>query len=726
MRCLILLFSLLLFFEKGFAQPTLRLNSEVQKIDLIPFIKILNHDADTTDIKSVFKSDNFIPIKNAAIQFNAPVHWLKFKLLNELPTDQEYHLSVPFTDYISFFSSTNDELAFLMEKTGDKVPLTERSNPIGKMVFIKFTVPSGKEKTYFLKLESASAISQQFKPFALSTIKLYSEEGFEENFETVRLYQALFYGAILIMLFYNFFIYLSLRDKSYLYYVIFIFFLIVFLAADDGILAEIFFQQKPRWDLYIRFISTPLLIISFLLFSKSYLQCKTFLPQAETGIRILIGTLILIILIMVTGNWHLGRSMAIIGTVFCFLTIFTLAIRTVGKGYTPGRYFLYANLLLLVGGIIFALQRYMVVAQNPITQFSIQISATLQVALFSLGLADRINLIKKDLLNKTLENERLERQKEVELKQIIEEKNLELEHKVKVRTAEVIEQKEEIEVQNENLELYNVQLEQAKTLIEAQNKELSSVNNWLEAEVSDRTRKLKLTNEELQNSNKELDNFIYKTAHDIRGPLARLMGLCNVALLDVKDEKALQYFQMLDSNALELNTIILRLSTIYKISHHKIEYQEIFLKPLVIEIIEANKSHPNFKSIDFNILISDTLTLNSDPVLLKLMLENLINNSIKYIDCFKTEQSFITISERITEDVVELSVIDNGIGIKQEETRNLFEMFSPAADVHKTPGLGLYIVKISAAKLNGSISLIREDDELNTHFMLKLPSVSAC
>lgn len=706
------------------SQSTLRLNNDSDNINLLPYLEIYRTNSDSFFIKDIIKTSaepNFEPLTEASINYDLSVHWIKFKLFNEQSKDREYNISVTFTDYISFYSTTNDGKPYLIEKTGDKVVLSERSNPIGKMVFLKFSVPSGKKRTYYLKLASNSAISQQFKPFALSAVRLYSAEGFKRNFETVRIYQALFYGAIIIMLIYNFFIFISLKDKSYLYYVNFIFFLIVFLAADDGFLAEIFFDQYPRWDLYIRFVTTPLLIISFLLFSNSFLQCKTFLPQAETGIRILIALLFLIIIIMVTGNWKLGRSMAIIATIFSFITIITLSIRTIKKGYKPARYFLYANLLLLVGGMIFAIQRYVIVAQNPLTQFSIQISAALQVALFSLGLADRINLIKKDLLDKTLENERLERQKEIELKNLIEEKNLELEYKVKIRTAEVIEQKEEIEVQNESLELYTSELEKAQSLIEAQNKELSSVNNWLEVEVSDRTNQLELSNEELQNAIKELDNFVYKTAHDIRGPLARLMGLCNVALLDVTDKNALTYLKLLDTNAQELNTILSRLSTIYKINNHEIENEAINLKNLVEEIIDTNKRHPNFSFISFNDLLPDSNFVNCDLTLLKLILDNLIENSIKYADPGKEHNSFITIYAQVIDQNIEINIIDNGIGINKEQRPSLFEMFSPAADVHKTPGLGLYMVKISAEKLNGNISLNENMKSKHTHFVLRLP-----
>ena len=722
MRRTLITFFFLPMALSGYTQNVLRLTAASKNVDLRPFLEILTDTTGNLTFDQVVKSSpgEFKSIQQGQIDYKAPVHWLKFTLFNEFPSERTFNLTVTFTDYASLFGEVEGR-GYLIEKSGDLVDLSQRSRGVGKLVVMKVKVPEGRPQTYYLKLESKTGLSQQFKPFALGAIRLYSNAGYTSRFETVRIYSALFYGALIIMLLYNFFIYLSLKDKSYLYYVFFIFFLLIFLLADDGILAELFFYNDLRTDLYIRFLSPPVLVICFLVFSRSFLKSDDFLPKTRVIHRLLIGGLMLVVFFMLTGQWYWGRSLSIITTVISFVFILGSGLGVLKKGYGPARYFLAANLLLLLGGMVFALQRFSVVSQNPLTQYSIQISAALQVALFSLGLADRINLIRKELTEKTLENERLERQKEAELIRMTEEKNQELEHRVHLRTIEVVEQKEEIEAQKEFLVQYNEELEKAQMVIKNQNEELSTMNSWLEAQVKDRTKKLKLSNEELQNALAELDNFIYKTAHDIRGPLARLMGLCNVALLDVTDEKAKSYFTLLDKNASHLNIILSRLSIIHKINNLETDLQLIDFKAVITNVLKDNELQPGFEALLIETDIQEGILFYADPYLVKLILGNLIENAIKYADSGEKTHSFVKIKIRKVRRFIEIDVIDNGIGIKESEIPCIFEMFSKAADVHQSAGLGLYMVKISVKKLKGSIEVKKDPVNHYTHFFLRFP-----
>ncbi|NJM25719.1 MAG: sensor histidine kinase [Bacteroidia bacterium] len=131
----------------------------------------------------------------------------------------------------------------------------------------------------------------------------------------------------------------------------------------------------------------------------------------------------------------------------------------------------------------------------------------------------------------------------------------------------------------------NLALSDAKSTIEDQNKELTRLNQGLNKIVDERTVELKVANEALTRVNDELDNFIYKTSHDIRGPLASLKGMCNVALMDVKDPLALDYFRKLDATAERLNTILTRLLIINQI----------------------NNSTTNLEAIDFGAIVDDVI-----------------------------------------------------------------------------------------------------------------------
>ncbi|MCG8385615.1 MAG: tetratricopeptide repeat protein, partial [Cytophagales bacterium] len=131
----------------------------------------------------------------------------------------------------------------------------------------------------------------------------------------------------------------------------------------------------------------------------------------------------------------------------------------------------------------------------------------------------------------------------------------------------------------------NQQLSEANAIIEQQNKELTDVNNVLEEKVKERTKELKDTNAALLKSNTDLDNFIYKTSHDIRGPLATLQGMCNIALMDIEEPKSVDYFEKIGRTADRLNEILSKLLVINQINNSLITSNPIDVKRLIKDIL---------------------------------------------------------------------------------------------------------------------------------------------
>src|SRR5260370_37132255 len=98
------------------------------------------------------------------------------------------------------------------------------------------------------------------------------------------------------------------------------------------------------------------------------------------------------------------------------------------------------------------------------------------------------------------------------------------------------------------------------------------MNEHLLSTVDIRTKELEQANMEIKMVSLELDNFIYKSSHDIKGPLARLLGICHVAMLDVQDEKSRRYFEMLNQTSQLLNDIFNKLQTVSDITTKNIEH----------------------------------------------------------------------------------------------------------------------------------------------------------
>jgi signal transduction histidine kinase len=222
--------------------------------------------------------------------------------------------------------------------------------------------------------------------------------------------------------------------------------------------------------------------------------------------------------------------------------------------------------------------------------------------------------------------------------------------------------------------------------------ELSVMNQTLEKRVEDRTK-------QLQNVNNELDNFIYKTSHDIRGPLASLKGIANVALLELKDEKAQDYLQKLDASADKLNSILTRLLIVNQINHAVLNAIKINFQELIHEILvfEKKKGIPPRMTITHD--IDPDVLLITDRHVLRIILENLIDNAIKYHNSSERIEPFVRIKTSLSPHGVQISVIDNGIGIQERDPQKLFQMFVRASERSESGGIGLYLTKLASERL---------------------------
>jgi signal transduction histidine kinase len=274
----------------------------------------------------------------------------------------------------------------------------------------------------------------------------------------------------------------------------------------------------------------------------------------------------------------------------------------------------------------------------------------------------------------------------------------------------------------------NSALSDAKTIIETQNHRLQNINRELDAKVKEKTADLVKANDELDKANKslvrvndELDNFIYKTSHDIRGPLASLKGICSVALMDVKDSLALDYLTKLDISSGRLNVILTRLLIVNQINHAIVGREPIDFNGIVDDVLLLERKKGLPARLEIRRDIEKNINFLSDKDLVRIILENLIDNSIKFYNDSERIQPFVHIRIALQNDKdVVVSVIDNGIGIAEAKPDKIFQMFSRASERSGTGGIGLYLSKLASEKLGGQINL-RNTPEGYTEFYVSFP-----
>lgn len=260
--------------------------------------------------------------------------------------------------------------------------------------------------------------------------------------------------------------------------------------------------------------------------------------------------------------------------------------------------------------------------------------------------------------------------------------------------------------------------EKNRQLREAQ-EALRKITLDLDHLVAARTRDLAESNRSLTRTNEELDHFIYRTSHDIRGPLASLLGLAYLGKLEVTEPVAGNYLRQIDQTASKLNGVLAKLAKINQISRGILKPESIDLPALIQRIVTRQIAAVPPGTVDISIEVDDTVRLISDSSLLETCLENLISNAIKYRAEGLRPHPFVKIVVYKKMHAVLIRVIDNGIGIPTMPQERLFRMFVRASERSETGGIGLYLAKLSATRIFGKLSY-STDEVGNTVFRLLL------
>lgn len=274
---------------------------------------------------------------------------------------------------------------------------------------------------------------------------------------------------------------------------------------------------------------------------------------------------------------------------------------------------------------------------------------------------------------------------------------------------------------NRRQHVHNSALSEAKRVIEEQNKQLTITNEELDKRVQEKTQDLFDSNETLQNVNEELDNFVYRTSHDIRGPLVTIKGVCNVAILDVKDQLAQDYLRRLNITADKLNSILTRLLIVNQINHTEIEPTEVVLSEIVADTLAIARKKGIPPKMVIEQFIDPTIGLTSDWRLIRIVLENLIDNAIKFYNTSDRVIPFVRIRIKHSKlGRVQIIIEDNGIGINTRDRDLIFHLFVRASDRSENGGIGLYLARLASQRLGGEVRLI-SSSENGSIFMVLLP-----
>jgi PAS domain S-box-containing protein len=233
---------------------------------------------------------------------------------------------------------------------------------------------------------------------------------------------------------------------------------------------------------------------------------------------------------------------------------------------------------------------------------------------------------------------------------------------------------------------------------------------------------IKNIEEKLRAKVHELDTFIYRTAHDLRGPLASILGLVEVAKRDLKEENSFSILNKFKDTAEKLDNILNDLFSVTKITRGKINFTKIHLDTLVPALLKRLHKQEDREDVKFILNIPDRHQFLSDRYLIRSILQNIFENSMTYRKP-DAHDTAITITVTDVRDNVRIQVSDNGQGIPEDMQERIFDMFYKGNYASTGTGLGLYISRVAVEKLGGTISVTSSYGE-GTTITMNLPALN--
>lgn len=233
-----------------------------------------------------------------------------------------------------------------------------------------------------------------------------------------------------------------------------------------------------------------------------------------------------------------------------------------------------------------------------------------------------------------------------------------------------------------------------------------------------------LTSNALKQRDDEFKTLIYRTSHDLKGPMASMLGLFHLLEKEEQDLHTMQYYlSHLKKSAEKLNKTLSGLLEVGMVDQSVLCEQPFNVYDIIREVVNSLDNYPGRENVEIKIHADKKLQITSHENLIRSILQHLIENSIKYRKLSRLGPTVISVTACSQKNRVTLAVKDNGQGMDKNVSKRAFDMFYRGNENSRGSGLGLFIVKSNIEKLGGEIKMKSKVSE-GTEIKIFLPSIT--
>ncbi len=375
------------------AAPGLVLDQTEPQYRLGQYLEILEDPEGQWTLDDVLLPDqdqrfmlNQSDIPNFGITTSA--YWVRFQLTNPSETRQLWFLesAFPHHDQIELYTLYTDG-TYSYREAGDQLPFREREVNYHNFVF-ELELPSQSTQTFYLRFQKEGTMQ--------IPLILWDPVAFMEKVSHEQYIFGIYYGMMIVMIVYNFFLYLSIRDRTYLFYVIFVSFFVLYQMSHNGFAFQYLWPNAPIW--HNQAVAFWVCSCTFwgLCFFKSFLDTYQHAPLMERISLILMGFSLAGAALSFVFRYGITIYITVFLSVAAPIVIIVGALVCWHKGVISARYLMLAWSAFLLGVLALIFKTMGLIPYNFFSEYTIQTGSGSAVVLLSFALADRINMLKRE------------------------------------------------------------------------------------------------------------------------------------------------------------------------------------------------------------------------------------------------------------------------------------------------------------------------------------------
>jgi two-component system, NtrC family, sensor kinase len=677
---LILLFS---FNQIKAQEQKIQITGSQQSVMLAENVDFLEDPTNQLTAEQVLQSGNFkrstdqIPVFKNRVQ-NA---WFLLDVTNQSASSSLF-LDITYSNLSEVTCYRIDSgKAILLGKDGNAVETDSIQRKTTHFIF-NLQLPVGAQGKYLLHINSRHPI--------IVPAYVHTYEGLNESLNVQTLVVGIYMGVMLVMLLYNLFIFSATRDRNYLLYIFYIFFLTLAQSTLAGYGFRFLWPDNFWVNRYAVVITSSLSAIAGLLFTMQFLQTSVNTIRFHRTMQALIAIYVLGMLLCIFSN-DLSISYHILnyngGAVV--LIVLSTSIYLVTKGYRPAKFYILAWAFFLISFLILILRNLAFLPYNDFTTYIIYVGSSFEVALLAIALADKINNLRKE--KELSQAESLRNLQENE--KLIINQNALLEQKVNARTEELLKTNENLNSAMDELKDAQIQLVDAEKMAS-----LGQLTAGIAHEINNPINFVKSNIGPLQMDIDDLISIIdaYQPVHEIPvdeipDKLKEVKRLKDKIDIDYLKNEVENLVSGIRDGAERTVEIVKGLRTFSRLDEGEIKTVNIY-EGLDSTIVLLRNM------LNENIIIEKDYqadgVIECFPGKLNQVFMNIIGNAIHAIKLKgdRTEKNYIRIFSKVVDGMLELHIKDTGVGMPDEVRRKIFDPFFTTKEVGEGTGLGLSIV----------------------------------